>query len=201
MKHEGRDSSTTTAPTTGPGLAAAWRQAGRQAAYLGVALATLALAALALAALAVALQSGRDEARSADLALVVAPELPPASLADATFELYRRGYVPRVVIVGAGQAGLKAQLVERGVPEDRLESAPDEEAETAELRRRAREAAAGGASSALVVATPAETLRALKVVRDQGLQAYGSPAGAGGGDPLSLAGASARYWSYVLLGR
>ncbi len=184
--------------------AASWRLNGRawrrQGAYLAVTLATVALAALALAALAAGLQAGRDEARSADLALVVAPAVPPASLADATFELYRRGYVPRVVIIGEGQAGLKAQLVERGMPEASLESGPSPAPETAELRRRAREAAGAGAASALVVTAPAETLRALKVVRDQGLRAYGAPAPAGGADPLGLLGASARYWQYVLLG-
>jgi hypothetical protein len=208
MKVEDRDSSTVTragAEAAAQGGRQSWRQvwrgAGRQLGYLGLTLAALALGALALGALAAGLQAGRDEARSADLALVVAPAVPPASLADQVFELYRRGYVPRVVMVGEGQAGLVAQLVERGVPESSLEVAPEAGGAAFELRQEARAAYASGAASALVVAPPVETLRALKVVRDQGLRAYGAPPPDGVGDPLSLAAASAGYWRYVLLGR
>lgn len=188
----------------GPGGPGGWRpvvrELRRQAMYLAVTALFVALVALALSAVATALQAGRDEARSADMALVVTPPVPPEALADHVFELYRRGYVPGLILAGEGQAGLKAQLVERGMSEALLVSDPAATAVTADLRRLARAARAEGASSLLVVTAPDDTLRVLKIVRDQGLRAYGSPAGAAGVDPLGLLAASLRYWRYLILG-
>ncbi|NTU78358.1 MAG: DUF218 domain-containing protein [Chloroflexales bacterium] len=177
-----------------------WRRARRQAAYLGVTLALVVLAALSLVVLAAGLQAGRDEARRADLALVVAPAVPPAALADHTFELYRRGFVARVVVAGAGSEGLKAQMVERGVPEAQVVAGGAATAGATALRALAREAHAAGATSILIVTAPAETLTAMKIARDQGLRAYGSPVPGAAFDPPGLALAGIHYWQYALLG-
>lgn len=177
------------------------RQVRRQLVYLGLTAAAVALAALALGMIAVGLQSGRDEARGADLALVVVSAVPTEPVADHTFELYRRGYVPVVIVVGEGREGLKAQLVERGMPEEQvgLGGAAGQPG-VAALQTLAREAHTRGATSLLVVTEPAETLTALKIARDQGLRAYGSPAPGSAPQPLGLALASVRYWQYVLIG-
>lgn len=177
------------------------RQIGRQTAHLALLTAIIALLALALGAVAAGMQASRDEARAVDLALVVAPAAPPTALADHVFELYRRGYTPRLILAGEGQGGLKAQLVERGVPEVSLLSDGASGAGSAELARLLREARAAGAASLLVVTAPAETLLGLKLARDQGLRAYGAPAPARARDPLTLLEASLAYWRYVLLRR
>lgn len=175
------------------------RQTGRQAARLAVTLAILALAALTLGALAAALQAGRDEARNADIALILVPAVPPAGLAEHSFELYRRGYVRTLLIAGAGTAALQTQLTELGVPDASIVKGAAT-ATAVELRRLAREAGAGAEASALIVTAPEEQLWALKIARDQGLRAYGSPPPTSGVEPLRLAGASLRYWRYVLFG-
>lgn len=175
------------------------RRAGRQAAHMASTLAVVALTALALAAIAAWLQARRDETRSADLALVVVPAVPPAGLAEHSFELYRRGYVRSLLLVGDGTVALRAQLAELGMPEAGMVEEPAK-ATTAELRRLAQEARAGAATSALVVIEPEEQLRAIKIARDQGLRAYGAPVRDAPVEPLRLIGASVRYWRYVLLG-
>ncbi len=191
-------------PEQGEDTAITWRRASRQVwrqgAFLAVLITTLALIALALGAAAAWLQAGRDEARSADLALLVAPAVPAEGLVEHAFELYRRGYVPTLLLTGEGQAGLKAQLVERGVPEAMIISDAAMQAETPDLRRLARQARLEGATSMLVVTAPNETLRSLKIARDQGLNAFGSPPPDAATEPLGLAGASLRYWRYVLFG-
>lgn len=180
----------------------AWgRWARRQLAYLGLTAVMVALAALALGVIAVGLQSGRDEARSADLAIVVVSAVPAQAVADHVVALYRRGYVPTVVVIGEGREGLRAQLVEGGMPAEQvaLGGAAGQSGVTA-LQTVAREYHAGGATHVLVVTDSAETLTALKIVRDQGLRAYGSPVPGAGPHPLSLALASVRYWQYALVG-
>lgn len=171
-----------------------WRLARQQAAYLATTVALVALVALVLGVVAVALQAGRDETRNSDMAFIMAPAVPPRSLADHSFELYRRSYVPTLVIIGEGQASLSASLIERGLPEAQLIGAADD------LPRLAQEARANGATSVLLVAPPADLLRAIKIVRDHGLRAYGSPIPGARVEPLSLLGASIDYWRYVLLG-
>lgn len=178
-----------------------WRRARKQLAYLGLTAVGVALAGFVLGMIAVALQFGRDEARSADLALVVASAVPTEAVANHTFDLYRRGYAPLVVVVGEGREGLKAQLVERGMPEEQVViGGADGQSGVAALQALSREVHAGGATGLLVVTAPAETLTALKIAHDQGLRAYGAPVPGAAPDPLSLVLGSMRYWNYVLFG-
>ncbi|MEI8167605.1 MAG: hypothetical protein WCG26_14580 [Chloroflexales bacterium] len=176
-----------------------WRVARQQVTYLALSVTVVVLAALALGMLAAGMQAGRDEARSVDLALVVTPAVPPESLADHTFELYRRGYAPRVVVTGEGREGLKAQLVTRGVPETQV-TLGAEPPGMAALQTITRAVYARGETSLLLVTTPEETLTALKIARDQGLRAYGSPVPGVAPDVLRLALASVHYWQYALSG-
>ncbi len=152
---------------------------------------------LALTLFALVLQAGRNETRRADLALTVAPAIPPPELAEQIVELHRRGFVSRTLIAGEGGEGLRAQLVERGLREEHIELGASDVGSTAGLRLIARETRAAGMASALVVTPPAEALLGLKVVADQGLFAYAAPIPAEADLPALLR-ASLNYWQYVL---
>jgi hypothetical protein len=173
----------------------------RQIAYLAVTLAVTSLIAMALSVGAAAVQAGRDESRNVDLIVAVAPAVPPQSFVDHCFELYRRGYGDRLVLVGPGSEGLGTALRERGVAEDGLTVAAEPGGETAQLRGALAAARAAGASSVLIAGDGAEMLRWLKLAGDEGLRSYAAPAPGDGPGPLALLGAGARYWGFVLLGR
>lgn len=183
-----------------PARRALWRAARRQAVYLAATLAVIAVAALLLSTVATALQAGRNEARAADVVIVVAPAVPPQPLVEHAFELYRRGWAPRMVLVGPGGEGLRLALQERGVAEGALRVADGSGSETAELRAAASAERAEGAASAIVAGEPAAMLRWLKLVGDVGLQSYGAPVPQAEPGLLSLAEAGLRYWRAVLLG-
>ncbi|MFQ3662878.1 MAG: hypothetical protein SNJ69_10850 [Chloroflexaceae bacterium] len=184
-----------------PGGALRWRRVGWQAGYaLGVLL-TLALIALLVAAVAAGLQARRDEARTADVLLIVAPEVPSAALVEHAFEVYRRRYAPGVVIVGAGSEALRIALIERGAPEEALQAPAPAMEPVAAMRDIARAAQRAGATSALIVAEPAEMLLWIKLVGDNDLKAYGAPPRGIAPGPLALLRASGQYWRYVLFQR
>ncbi len=173
-----------------------WRAIRRQLTIFCGTVATIALVALCTSVLAVWLQGRRDEARSADLLVVVAPAPPTEALLEHSLELFRRGYAPQIMLVGAGGAALRAQLAERGVPEAAmLVTTPEEAAEAISAAQR------GGASSALVAGPPAELLLWLKLARDNGLRAYGAPTPGETATLPELLAAGARYWRYALLQR
>jgi hypothetical protein len=176
-----------------------WRQIRRQAATLVASIATVVLVSLCISTLAVWLQGRRDEARSADVLFVAAPELPSEALVEHSFELFLRGYAPQVVVVGQGGEGLRALLLERGVPEAAVVAATG-----ADLQAKLAAAAAArqsGAGSALVAGAPAELLLWLKLTRDMGLRSYGAPTPGEAPALPELVGAGARYWRYALLQR
>jgi uncharacterized SAM-binding protein YcdF (DUF218 family) len=158
------------------------------------------LSAVLLAALATALQARRDEARAADLALVVAPAVPPDELLERSVDLYQRGFAPQLVLAGEGADTLRAALLERGVAEDAVVVAVQADGEAAQLRAAAQAARATGAGSVLVVGAGSGQLRWLKLAGDAGLRAHGVPVPPGGPGPLELLAASGRYWRYVLFG-
>lgn len=179
------------------------RRAGRavaaQASRLLGLLTILAVLGLGLVALATGLQSQRDEARRSDLLLVVAPAVPPQAFVDHTFELYRRGYAPRLLVAGDGRRQVLAALRERGLPAEAMVEA--EGPALAPEHVAALRAEQGEQASALVVAQPEELLLTMKIARDLGLRAYGSPPPGPGVEPLELLQASADYWRYVLIRR
>ncbi|MCX7789290.1 MAG: hypothetical protein N2378_01495 [Chloroflexaceae bacterium] len=184
-----------------PGGALRWRRASWQAGYAVSVLLVMALIALLVGAVAAGLQARRDEARSADVLLIVAPALPSQALIDHAFEVYRRRYAPGVVIVGTGSEAMRIALIERGAPEGALQAPAPILQPVAALQEVARSARHAGAASALVVAEPAEMLLWLKLVGDSGLSAYGAPPRGAAPGPVALLRASGQYWRYALFQR
>lgn len=175
-----------------------WRQVRRQIVHLAMTLAVIVVVALVLSTAASAIQAPRNEARNADVVLVVAPAVPSQALVDHAFDLYRRGYAPKMVVLGPGSEGLRAALQERGVGDTAVVPAPSAGSEAAQLRAAAAAARAEGAVSALVAGEPAAMLRRLKLTGDEGLRAYAAPVPGEGPGPLELAEAGVRYWPYLL---
>lgn len=170
----------------------------RQAFFLVATLTAVATTSLLLAMLAAGLQARRDEARNADLAVVIAPALPPAELLERSFDLYRRGFAPRMMLAGAGAERLRTALLEQGVAEDAVEIVADDGGAVVQLRTALEQARVAGAASVVVVSEGAGLLRWLKLAGDAGLNAYGAPAPADTPGPLELLQAGGQYWRYVL---
>lgn len=176
------------------------RRARQQAVILAVVLGVVTLAALLIGVIAVGLQARRDEARSADMLLIVAPAVPSPALIDHAFESYRRGYAPTVVITGVGGEALRLSLIERGVPGEILTAQAPGSRPVDDVQGVVRSAYAAGAESTLIVAEPAELLLWLKLSHDTGLLAYGTPPGSPPG-LVALMNGSFSYWRYVLTQR
>ncbi len=158
----------------------------------------LALAALAgalllyIAANAVSIVafSGEDQTRRADVAIVLGAavwdgEVSPvyAARLDHAVELYRTGYVKRLIVTGGVGAGggepdawaAKEYVVVQGVPaQDVLtEDASTITQENLENAKALMDEA--GDVTALVVSDPLHMRRAMLLARDAGLTAYSSP--------------------------
>lgn len=185
--------------TPAPSWRLVWRTLRAQLIHLLATLAAVILVALLLSSLAVGLQARRDEARTADLLLIVAHSPVTQELADHAFELSRRGYAPQIVLVGTGKGPLRAALVERGLPETAVQLGEDGAASLGELRAAACASRALGAATAVVASEPAELLVQLKAVDDCGLRPYGSPVPGAAPSPLAVVAAGVRYWRYALL--
>ncbi|MCS6840970.1 MAG: YdcF family protein [Roseiflexus sp.] len=170
---------------------------------------TSAFLLLGLTAAMVVVQSGRDEVRPAGAAVVLgeavdgALTLEQKAPYDHAANLYRRGMVSRIILTGATVAPLGRQyLIDQGLPPQALFI----EAESVSLVEGARAAAsiarAQGISSVVIVVEPPAMLTALKVARDEGLTAYGSPPGNARSiiDPVTVARETWRYLRYVFAG-
>lgn len=139
---------------------------------------------LVLVGALVMVQAQRDETRPAGAAVVLgveswsdAPQAMRQVRLDHALDLYQRGVVARLILTGGGGAAeSKAYLVERGVPESAL-LLEDQGDTTLECLRGASELARqSGIGTVLLVSDPSHMLRSLKIARDAGLTAYGSPA-------------------------
>lgn len=152
---------------------------------------TSAVILLLLVSALVLVQGQRDETRPAGAAIVLSAErwrgdqtaMRQARL-DHALDLYRRGTVTRFILTGpaASDAELseaavsQAYLIERGVPQEVLQLEEQGQSTLDCLRNAAERARAGGVSTVLLVSDPVHMLRSLKMARDIGLVAYGSPA-------------------------
>ncbi|WP_141508946.1 YdcF family protein [Candidatus Chloroploca asiatica] len=174
------------------------RQIRRQIVYLWWTLVLIVSLMLASGMLAVTLQASRDDTRRTDLALVVIPVVPSQAMIDHTLDLYRRGLVPQMLLVGEGSDGLRARLVEQGLSEERIVLLSTSHHVPADLQLAGQSARTQGSQTVLVVAEPADMLTALKIMRDQDLRAYSSPVRESTLDLGTLFRATMRYWSYVL---
>jgi uncharacterized SAM-binding protein YcdF (DUF218 family) len=159
--------------------------------FRGLILSAVSIAALvALVCVLVVLQGQRDEARPAGAAIVLGaaqwngtPSPVLQARLDHALDLYKRGYVSRVILTGGvGQgdtvseaAAGKQYLVERGMAPESLLLEEQGLTTWESLRNAAVIARAHGIGTALLVSDPFHMLRSLKMARDLGLVAYGSP--------------------------
>jgi uncharacterized SAM-binding protein YcdF (DUF218 family) len=138
----------------------------------------------------VVVQGQRDEARPSGAAIVLGaaqwngdPSPVLRARLDHALDLYRRGVVSRIILtggVGKGDqlseaAAGKLYLTEQRLPAEAL--LLDEQSTTTwqNLRNAADLARMNGINSVLLVSDPFHMLRSLKMARDLGLTAYGSP--------------------------
>lgn len=173
-----------------------WRAAGAQLARLAAVLLIVAVCAVGTAAAAATVQAQRDDARSADLLLVIAPDIPPTALIERSVDLYRRGYGARIALAGPGRSRAYAALIGRSLPAEALLSVAEDNSLVAVMAA----ARQSDVRSLLVVSAPADQLLSLKIARDQGLRAYGAPAPATPPDLLDTLRAALGYWRYALSG-
>ena len=164
----------------------------------------------------IVLQGQRDEARQSGAAIVLGaaqwngdPSPVLRARLDHALDLYRRGLVSRIILtggVGRGDrlseaAAGKQYLIEQRLPAEAL--LLDERSTTPRenLQNAAALARANGINSVLLVSDPFHMLRSLKMARDLGLAAYGSPTRT---SPISVNWAEeARYivresWAYLV---
>ncbi|WP_129673577.1 hypothetical protein [Candidatus Chloroploca sp. Khr17] len=174
------------------------RQIRRQIVYLWWTLMLIVSLMLASGMLAVTLQASRDDTRRTDLALVVTPVVPSQAMIDHTLDLYRRGLVAQMLLVGEGSDGLRARLVEQGLSEERIVLLSTAHHVPTDLQLAGQSARTQGSQTVLVVAEPVDMLTALKIMRDQDLRAYSSPVRESTLDLGTLFRGTMRYWNYVL---
>ncbi|PDW01791.1 hypothetical protein [Candidatus Viridilinea mediisalina] len=158
-------------------------------------LGSIIVLAFLLGIVAAWLLTQREELRHADLALVAVPEVPPAALREHILELYRRGFIAQIVLIGAGDSTLQTDLITYGLPEEVLHTIPC----TARLDLLA-DVSSTTPPRILVIVAPATQLSTLKQLRDHGFLAYHVPVRGQAVAPLDLVKASLNYWRYVLGG-
>jgi uncharacterized SAM-binding protein YcdF (DUF218 family) len=163
-----------------------WRLAA--AALAGLAL--LAGAVLAALVIEIDRQSSRDEARPADVIVILGaaayrgrPSPVLKARLDHGLELYRRGIAPRIITTGGAggdphftesEVG-RNYLVSRGVPSEAIiiepggESTAQSTIAVAEIMRRMN------LGSCVVVSDGYHIFRAKKILEERGLRVYGSP--------------------------
>jgi len=139
-------------------------------------------------------QGNRDERRQADAIVVMgaaqyngrASPLFESRLAHAV-DLFEEGFAPVLVVTGGKQendrtteaAVARAYAIDRGVPPGAILS-EDEGRTTLESLQTVGELFRGaGLRTALFVSDPSHMLRVLRIARDQGIEAWGSPTPSG----------------------
>lgn len=179
-----------------------WYRILRRVLRAVIALAIFGVLALVVVCSLIVIQGRRDESRRVD-AIVVVLAHEPANVdayVDHAFELYRRGYAARVLLAGENVEAVQAMLIDRGVPDQALLLSQETGDVWANLRQAVDLGRQHGVQSVLVVNAPVNLLLNLKMVRDLGVSAYGSPIST---DPLDIRttlAAGLAYWKYVLLG-
>lgn len=143
------------------------------------------------------LQNRQSEVRRADAIVLSLRTGASDAVIDYAVDLYRRGFAARLILAGGDPQLLAARIGERGLPgEAALVISAGEEEEA--IRQAAELARANGIASVLLISDPHDLLLQLKMLRDQGLEAYAAPAPQ---QPVQLAAvtrASLAYWRYVL---
>lgn len=163
-------------------------------------LALLAIFAVAFVCVLVILQGQRDEARRADAIIILYPTASASAYLDHAVDLYQQGYSARLVLAGTSGEDVKAALVSRGVPEAALLIVEETGDIYARLHTTADVIASQQLNTVLLVDNSHNLLLDLKMARDLGLDAYGSPIPTTALDPQDVLLGGLRYWQYVLLG-
>jgi uncharacterized SAM-binding protein YcdF (DUF218 family) len=158
----------------------------------------------------VVLQGGRDETRSADVIVVLYPSVPSTAAVSATtpaqahldqaLDLYERGIASHVVLVGENTIALQEVLLSRGMPEEAILLEESAGGRYTRMQAIASLLYRQGLRSALLVDEPAYMLLDLKMARDLGLTAYGSPLTTEAQGASQVMQAGLDYWRYVLSG-
>lgn len=138
----------------------------------------------------VLVQAQHDETQPAAASIVVgnahgsgrpAPAL--QARLDHAMDLYRRGYVPRIILTGGAEAGAplseaaiaRDYLLEQGLPARALLISEQGTTMWEQLQGAAAIARAHGIDTVLLVSDPLYMLRALKMSRDLNLVSHPSP--------------------------
>jgi hypothetical protein len=176
-----------------------WRRiALGQLGQAGLLIGAIALTLIGLSALAIMLQAQRDETRPAGWIIAVASGKPDAALVEHIVAQQRRGFAPRVLVIGANPQRLADQLNAAGVAASDLDVA---ETTNARQQLAAYASALQAAPPVVIIAAPEELLLYRKISRDLGIVAFTSaPRGQTLRSGATLAAALA-YWRYALLGQ
>lgn len=181
-------------------LSVAWNIA-LQSLRVTATLSVFVLAGLAFVSGLILVQGQRDEARHVDAIVVLLPDNLNRAHLDRAFELYRRGYAKQVLLAGNDLAAAQAGLIERGVADSALILVEETDDSWVGMRNIVEMARGNGVQSILLVNTPGRLLLNLKMARDLGLTAYGTPTSAFDFDIRPILRASVAYWGYVLFGQ
>jgi hypothetical protein len=156
---------------------------------------------------AVVVQGGRDDTQRADTAILMADgtALSVTARTDRVIELYLKGAVSHIVVVGRDPGLTEAVLLSRGVQQVKLQTAqaPSQVEQMAVLRTMLRQRPTELAGlDAVLIAEPVEVLRLLKIAHDHDLPLRGAPTSSTSmidlGAVLDEVG---RYFAYVVRGR
>jgi hypothetical protein len=163
----------------------------------------LGLAVLAGMGGAVVAQAGREETTRADTAIVMLDgrEDGQAARIDRTVRLYLDGRISRIVLAGRDTTLAHDSLLARGVLPDKLADVrqPNQIAQIGAVRQVVQESRA---TDVMLIAEPIETLRLLKIARDQDLEFHSAPVGANTAiNPRDIVDEVGRYLAYCFVGR
>ncbi|MGH9718744.1 MAG: YdcF family protein, partial [Bryobacteraceae bacterium] len=135
-------------------------------------------------------QSGRDEARPADVILVLGaaeyrgrPSPVLKARLDHAFELYKKRLAPRILTTGGAggdpdftEGGVgRSYLVERGVPAEAIIVEPEGESTAHSTAAAGEIMERMGLKSCILVSDGYHIYRAKKMLEARGLKVYGSP--------------------------
>ncbi len=168
-------------------------------------LAGLALALVVLVGIGaiVVAQAGRDEALTADTAVLMVDGTPQGREArvDRAVRLYLAGSIARIVLAGRETIEAREALITRGIVTDKITEI-NETTEIEQLAHVHQVLQDMRITDAMLVAEPVEALRLLKIARDHGLELHSVPAG--GDTAISLDAVVdevGRYLAYCFVGR
>jgi len=163
------------------------------------------LGALALAGMgaAVVAQAGREETTRAETVVLMldGAEDGQAARVDRTVRLYLDGRISRIVLAGSETLPAHETLVARGVLQDKLAEVqvPTQIDQLTAVRQVVQESRM---TDLMLIAEPVETLRLLKIARDQGLNFQSAPVGADSAISLrDVVDEVGRYLTYCFVGR